>query len=183
MVLANIVPVATAMEPQAIPPAATVAQFMPAQRFGGLLTQTASAQRKLYFAEATQGSNGPTEYFITVEGQQPKLFNINDPPAIETQVGAVEDWTIENRSGETHAFHIHQLHFLVMEVNGKLVSDPELHDTITVPYWNGKGPFPSVRIRVDFRDPEIAGTFVYHCHILDHEDGGMMAKIRVAPAK
>jgi FtsP/CotA-like multicopper oxidase with cupredoxin domain len=181
--LANILPVANAVEPQAIPQITAGAQAMPAQRFGGLLTQAASAQRKLYFAEATQGSNGPTEYFITVEGQQPKVFNINDPPAIETQVGAVEDWTIENRSGETHAFHIHQLHFLVMEADGKPVSDPELHDTIPVPYWPGKGAFPSVRIRVDFRDPEIAGTFVYHCHILDHEDGGMMAKIRVAPAK
>ncbi len=156
---------------------------MPAQRFGGLLTQAITARRKLYFAEATQGSNGPTEYFIAVEGRQPKLFNVNDPPAIETQVGAVEDWTIENRSGETHAFHIHQIHFLVMEVNGKPVPDPELHDTITVPYWKGKGAFPSVKIRLDFRDPEIAGTFVYHCHILDHEDGGMMAKIRVRPAK
>jgi FtsP/CotA-like multicopper oxidase with cupredoxin domain len=183
IILANIVPVANAVEPPAIPQAATVAQSMPAQRFGGLLTQAATARRKLYFAEATQGSNGPTEYFIAVEGQQPKVFNVNDPPAIETQVGAVEDWTIENRSGETHAFHIHQLHFLVMELNGKPVLDPELHDTITVPYWNGRGAFPSVKIRLDFRDPEIAGTFVYHCHILDHEDGGMMAKIRVNPAK
>ncbi len=183
MILANIVPVANALEPAAIPRAATAAHSTQAPRFGGLLTQAPTAQRKLYFAEATQGSNGPTEYFITVEGQQPKLFNVNDPPAIETRVGAVEDWTIENRSGETHAFHIHQLHFLVMELNGKPVSDPELHDTITVPYWNGRGAFPSVKIRLDFRDPEIAGTFVYHCHILDHEDGGMMAKIRVAPAK
>ena len=183
IILANIVPVANAVEPPAIPQAATVAQSMPAQRFGGLLTQAATARRKLYFAEATQGSNGPTEYFIAVDGQQPKVFNVNDPPAIETQVGAIEDWTIENRSGETHAFHIHQLHFLVMELNGKPVLDPELHDTITVPYWNGKGAFPSVKIRLDFRDPEIAGTFVYHCHILDHEDGGMMAKIRVKLAK
>jgi len=183
MVLANIVPVANAVEPPAVPRVASGAQSMPAQRFGGLLTQAITARRKLYFAEATQGSNGPTEYFIAVEGRQPKLFNVNDPPAIETQVGAVEDWTIENRSGETHAFHIHQIHFLVMEVNGKPVPDPELHDTITVPYWKGKGAFPSVKIRLDFRDPEIAGTFVYHCHILDHEDGGMMAKIRVRPAK
>jgi FtsP/CotA-like multicopper oxidase with cupredoxin domain len=32
---------------------------------------------------------------------------------------------------------------------------------------------------IDFRDPTIRGTFLYHCHILDHEDGGMMAKIQV----
>jgi FtsP/CotA-like multicopper oxidase with cupredoxin domain len=166
-----------------MPQVATASQSAPPERFGGLLTQTPTAKRKLYFAEATQGSNGPTEYFITVDGQQPKVFNVNDPPAIVTQVGAVEDWTIENHAGETHAFHIHQIHFLVLAMNGQPVSDPELHDTITVPYWKGTGSFPSVKVRMDFRDPEIAGTFVYHCHILDHEDGGMMAKIRVDPAK
>ena len=183
LVFANIVPTADAVEPEAMPRAPTASQSAPAQRFGGLLTQAPTAKRKLYFAEATQGSNGPTEYFITVDGQQPKVFNVNDPPAIVTQVGAVEDWTIENHAGETHAFHIHQIHFLVLEMNGQPVSDPELHDTITVPYWKGTGSFPSVKVRMDFRDPEIAGTFVYHCHILDHEDGGMMAKIRVDPAK
>jgi FtsP/CotA-like multicopper oxidase with cupredoxin domain len=183
LVFANIVPTADAVEPEAMPRAPTASQSAPAQRFGGLLTQAPTAKRKLYFAEATQGSNGPTEYVITVDGQQPKVFNVNDPPAIVTQVGAVEDWTIENHAGETHAFHIHQIHFLVLEMNGQPVSDPELHDTITVPYWKGTGSFPSVKVRMDFRDPEIAGTFVYHCHILDHEDGGMMAKIRVDPAK
>jgi FtsP/CotA-like multicopper oxidase with cupredoxin domain len=180
-VLAKIVPVADTVEPTAVPRAATPSKSAPAQRFAGLASANVTANRRLYFTEATQGSNGPTEYFITVEGQKAKLFNVNDPPAIVTRVGAVEDWTIENHSGETHAFHIHQIHFLVIEENGKPVSDPELHDTITVPYWNGTAAFPSVKVRMDFTDPEIAGTFVYHCHILDHEDGGMMAKIRVNP--
>jgi Multicopper oxidase len=35
---------------------------------------------------------------------------------------------------------------------------------------------------MDFRDPNIVGTFVYHCHLLEHEDGGMMGRIRVEPA-
>jgi hypothetical protein len=35
---------------------------------------------------------------------------------------------------------------------------------------------------MDFRDPNTVGTFLYHCHLLDHEDGGMMALIRVEPA-
>ena len=39
---------------------------------------------------------------------------------------------------------------------------------------------PSVKLRMDFRGPEV-GDFVYHCHILEHEDGGMMAIIRVLP--
>jgi FtsP/CotA-like multicopper oxidase with cupredoxin domain len=45
----------------------------------------------------------------------------------------------------------------------------------------GSGAYPSATLRMDFRDPEIAGTFVFHCHVLDHEDAGMMAKIRVNP--
>ena len=47
---------------------------------------------------------------------------------------------------------------------------------------NGRSlTYPSVRLRMDFRDPNIVGTFVYHCHILEHEDKGMMGSIRVDP--
>lgn len=55
-----------------------------------------------------------------------------------------------------------------------------MSDTIQVPYWTGSGPYPSVTVRMDFRGPDV-GDFVYHCHILGHEDGGMMAIIRVLP--
>jgi FtsP/CotA-like multicopper oxidase with cupredoxin domain len=152
------------------------------QRFAGLLSQKPRTSRNLYFSEtfATAVPNTTPVFFITVEGQKPKRYEPDDPPAIVTQVGAVEDWTIENRSAELHAFHIHQIHFLVLEVNGKPVK-PRLQDTITVPYWKGRGPYPRVKLRMDFRDPNIAGEFVYHCHILDHEDGGMMANIQVNP--
>jgi FtsP/CotA-like multicopper oxidase with cupredoxin domain len=152
------------------------------ERFAGLATQQPTAARLLYFSEQTVGSNGPTQYFITVNGQKPRVFHMDDPPAIITNVGAVEDWTIENRAGEAHDFHIHQLHFLVMAINGVPVPNPELQDSFTIPTWTGSGPYPSITVRMDFRDPNIAGTFVYHCHILDHEDGGMMAKIQVNPA-
>ena len=95
-------------------------------------------------------------------GQTPKLFTPDEPPAIVTQVGNVEDWTIENRSGEVHAFHIHQIHFLVEAINGVQQTNPDMQDTIIVPNWSGTGPYPSVTLRMDFRDPNIAGTFVYH---------------------
>ena len=52
---------------------------------------------------------------------------------------------------------------------------------IDVPYWSGKGPFPSVKLLMDFSDPNTVGTFLYHCHILKHEDMGMMGSIRVLP--
>jgi FtsP/CotA-like multicopper oxidase with cupredoxin domain len=150
-------------------------------RFAGLAAITPTTQRHLYFSEAALGTNPPVNFFITVDGQQPKLFSMNEPPAIVTKVGAVEDWTIENHTSEEHAFHMHQIHFLVLEVNGVAVANPTMQDTYEMPFWPGKGPFPSIKVRMDFRDPNIAGTFVYHCHVLDHEDAGMMAKIRVDP--
>jgi FtsP/CotA-like multicopper oxidase with cupredoxin domain len=155
-----------------VPPAAR-------QRFASLATVKPTATRALYFSEATEGTNGPTNYFITVQGQTPRVFTPGLPPAIVTNVGAVEDWTIENRSSEEHAFHMHQIHFLVMAIDGKRLQTPLMQDTVLIPYWDGKKPYPSVKVRMDFRDPEIAGTFVYHCHVLDHEDGGMMAEIQV----
>ena len=150
-------------------------------RFTGLTTLTPDTTRSLYFSEQNVGTTGGTQFYLTVAGRQPRLFHMDDPPAIVTHVGAVEDWTIENHSGEVHAFHIHQIHFLVLAINGVPVQNPDLQDTIIVDPWLGSGPYPSVTLRMDFRDPEIAGTFVYHCHILDHEDGGMMAKIQVNP--
>ena len=178
--LANIVPSQSLQAPH-VAPHATKPPTQP-QRFAGLKTQIPTAVRNLYFSEQVVGTNAPLQFFITVQGQRPKVFAMDDPPAIVTNVGAVEDWTIENHSGEVHAFHIHQIHFLVMKINGVPVSNPDLQDTIQIPNWSGSGPYPSVTLRMDFRDPNIAGTFVYHCHILDHEDGGMMAKIQVNPA-
>ncbi len=151
------------------------------QRFAGIANVKPTATRSLYFSEATEGTNGPTNYFLTVAGQTPQVFSPSLPPAIVTNVGAIEDWTIENHSSEEHAFHIHQIHFLVMAINGVPLQTPIMQDTVLVPYWDGTLPYPSVTVRMDFSDPEIAGTFVYHCHILDHEDGGMMAEIQVNP--
>jgi FtsP/CotA-like multicopper oxidase with cupredoxin domain len=146
-----------------------------------LFEQAPTAQRKIYFSEEFGGTNGPIQFYITLDGEKQKVFQGNEQPVITTKVGAVEDWTIENRALETHAFHIHQIHFMVMEVDGKPVANHDLRDTIELPYWEGKGPFHSVKVRMDFRDPAIAGTFLFHCHILLHEDLGMMHKIRVEP--
>jgi len=149
------------------------------KRFAGLATLTPTTTRNLYFSEQSVGTNGGTQFYITLQGQKPHVFHMDDPPTIVTNTGSVEDWTIENHSGEVHAFHMHQIHFLVMAINGVPVPNPDLQDTVIVPPYSGTGPYSSVTVRMDFRDPNIAGTFVYHCHILDHEDGGMMAKIQV----
>ncbi|HEY1658606.1 MAG TPA: multicopper oxidase domain-containing protein [Candidatus Sulfotelmatobacter sp.] len=150
-------------------------------KFAGLKDATVTANRNLYFSEEFGGTNGPIQFYITVDGQQQRVFSPTEKPAIVTHVGAVEDWTIENRALETHAFHIHQIHFMMLEVDGKPVANQDMRDTIEIPYWSGKGPYHSVKVRMDFRDPTIAGTFVFHCHILLHEDLGMMHKILVLP--
>ena len=155
------------------------------QRFTGLDTAPVSQHRTLYFSEVVSDPSNPaapTNFFITADGAQPTLFDAVNPPAITTTQGSVEDWTIENRSGENHEFHIHQVHFKLLAVNGSAapVSQQQMLDTIQVPYWDGKSPYPSVTVRMDFRGPDV-GDFVYHCHILGHEDNGMMAIIRVLP--
>jgi FtsP/CotA-like multicopper oxidase with cupredoxin domain len=142
--------------------------------------------RHLYFSEHphdTSDPRSPTDFFITVEGQEPKLFDPSSSvPDIVAHEGDVEDWIIENRTQELHAFHIHQIHFMLLEWNGIPLDEPYLRDTINVAYWDGKSAqYPSVKVRMDFRDPGAVGTFVYHCHLLEHEDGGMMGLIRVEP--
>jgi FtsP/CotA-like multicopper oxidase with cupredoxin domain len=178
---ANLATIAVASGNVAVHDAPPVPPPTQAPRFSGLASITPTTVRSLYFSELNVGTNGPGQFFITVAGQQPKLFDPRNPPAITTRVGQVEDWTISNQTSEAHAFHIHQIHFLITAINGQAVSNPTMADTVTIPSWTGTGPYPSVTARMDFRDPNIAGSFVYHCHILDHEDGGMMATIVVNP--
>src|SRR5579862_114078 len=146
------------------------------QRFEDLDDVKATAQRTLYFSEV--GGN----YFVTVDGATPVLFDPNNPPAIITTQGAVEDWTIQNRVNDLHEFHIHQVHFLLEAVNGVPVpkKNRQFYDTYPVGSWNNTGDYPSITVRMDFRGA-VVGDFVYHCHILKHEDHGMMAIIEVQP--
>jgi FtsP/CotA-like multicopper oxidase with cupredoxin domain len=184
--LARIVTSADAPEPQDKLSVTTT----PAIREGAtwLGNEKPIRQRMLYFWEKPQDPSDPKSpivYGITEEGHKAEPFNPNaTAPDITVEQGTVEDWIIENRTQELHAFHIHQLHFLLEEWNGVPLEEPYLRDTINVPYWDGKSQeYPRVKLRMDFRDPEIVGTFVFHCHILEHEDGGMMGTIRaVAPA-
>jgi FtsP/CotA-like multicopper oxidase with cupredoxin domain len=143
--------------------------------------------RRLYFSEKPIDPDNPNsamEFYITIDGQKPVVFDMKSGlPNIVARQGTVEDWIIENRSNELHAFHIHQLHFMLLDYLGRRVNEPFLRDTVNVPYYNGRAlEYPSVKLRMDFRDPNTAGTFVYHCHLLEHEDGGMMGTILVEPA-
>jgi len=157
------------------------------QRFGGLASAPVSTTRTFQFSEVQ-----PTQFFITQvsAGQTPTVFDNNNPPAVVTTQGSVEQWNIQNIAQENHEFHMHQIHFKVLsqdnfEANGAQQApaiNGQYLDMIEVPFWIGKKnvPIPQVELLMDFRGMDI-GTFVYHCHILSHEDLGMMAIIQVNP--
>ncbi|MGH7177782.1 MAG: SCO family protein [Tepidisphaeraceae bacterium] len=98
---------------------------------------------------------------------------------IDTRValGTVEEWTLRNATDELHQFHIHQTDFQVVEMNGKPVEFTGHRDNIVMPIRG------EVKVIIPFTNPVIVGNFVYHCHIIEHEDGGMMATIQVYDPK
>jgi FtsP/CotA-like multicopper oxidase with cupredoxin domain len=111
-------------------------------------------------------------------------FRVNgqpfDPngPAIEVNLGDTELWTIKNNSGADHPFHIHVNPFQVIDNNGKLIPAGERYwqDTVIVPAKkSGVAGYVTFATRFLTFD----GPFVLHCHILIHEDWGMMMKVTV----
>jgi len=88
-------------------------------------------------------------------------------------LGNTEEWTIKNDSDDMHVFHIHQLGFQVTEVDGKPKDFNGYVDNVRIPERS------SVKVIIPFTNPLIVGQFVFHCHVLRHEDNGMMAHIEV----
>jgi FtsP/CotA-like multicopper oxidase with cupredoxin domain len=158
------------------------------QRFAGVSASAVSTTRVFQFSEIQ-----PSQFFITQvsAGQQPMVFDANNPPAVVTTQGAVEQWNVQNIAQENHEFHMHQIHFKVLsqdnfEANGAQQApaiNGQFLDMIEIPFWTGKKnvPIPQVELLMSFAGMDI-GDFVYHCHILSHEDLGMMAIIQVNPA-
>jgi FtsP/CotA-like multicopper oxidase with cupredoxin domain len=98
-------------------------------------------------------------------------FAMDSAPMLKVRVGSLQHWRVVNNTRELHPFHIHQVHFLAYAVDGVPSQAPEWLDTVNVPYGG------TVDLVMDFTDPVIRGMSVFHCHLLNHEDKGMMAKI------
>lgn len=111
-----------------------------------------------------------------VEDAEQSLFTINGTcfdskkPVAEPVLGTVEEWSVKNNTEQVHPFHIHVNAFQMLDAQGK---PAEWRDTILVP------PGKTVKFRTRFE--RFDGDFVLHCHILTHEDSGMMALVRVKP--
>jgi FtsP/CotA-like multicopper oxidase with cupredoxin domain len=89
----------------------------------------------------------------------------------QVSAGTLEQWIIHNPTPMDHPFHLHVWPVQVIEDNGRAVAEPVWRDVVHVP---ARG---QVTVRVAF---DIGGRTVYHCHILDHEDLGMMAVVQAA---
>jgi suppressor of ftsI len=121
--------------------------------------------------------NSPSDFVVTFT-EDKKGFYINqkkygpsDAPMTSVSIGAFHHWRVVNDTHEVHPFHIHQVHFLVYAENGRRLPQPEWLDTVNVPVEG------NVDLMMDFTDPIIRGVSLFHCHLLSHEDKGMMAKI------
>jgi FtsP/CotA-like multicopper oxidase with cupredoxin domain len=122
--------------------------------------ETSEPQFVVDFTEDKQG--------FYINGQK---FEMNSGPMLTVNIGSLQHWRVVNSTKEVHPFHIHQVHFLTYAVDGKPVKDPVWLDTVNVPYGS------SADLVMDFTDPIIRGMSLFHCHLLKHEDKGMMAKI------
>jgi len=126
-----------------------------------LATDHVARTRHLVFSENTKTN----QFFI--DGKQFDAKHIN----IVAKLGTTEQWIIRNTSAEEHPFHIHVNDFLVMSVNGKPYHARSEQDVVPLPAHG------TVRIRMHFS--RFVGLTVFHCHILAHEDHGMMGIIDI----
>lgn len=161
VVLANIVvngPLVNMLMPTVLPVPASLPDILP-----GEVTE---ARNLVYNHSAVGGPPGFQNF--TIDG-------VRFDPAVVNQainLGAVIEWTVSNASMVDHPHHIHIHPFQLVAVNGAALPTPVWLDTVDVPTMG------NVTLRQRF--PDFPGDFVLHCHILVHEDVGMMQLVRVS---
>lgn len=157
------------------------------ERFEGLDRVTPTAERKLYFSELLSDPN---------QSEQPhELLHHrgradSDALSVRTIPRPSSRRRARSRIGPSKTARWRTMNFIFIRSTSCSL------DMIQIPYWTGSGPYPTVKVPMEFRveqnavpvtNPQylgdLTGDFVYHCHILGHEDGGMMAIIRVKPAR
>jgi FtsP/CotA-like multicopper oxidase with cupredoxin domain len=92
----------------------------------------------------------------------------NDAPV---EVGKLQVWEVENTSLMDHPFHLHGFFFQVLAINGRPVQNIMWKDTVNLP--------PKSKIKIAWMPDNRPGKWMYHCHILEHHEAGMMAHFDV----
>jgi len=143
-------------------------QPLPAALLPVLDLRDLAIDRKREFTLGIEQTDDLANPRFVVDGQ------IFDPNRIDvvTELGSIEEWTIINASDDWHPFHIHINDIQVVAINGQPVDNFGYEDTVLVPPKGGTMTF-----RTHFED--FLGKFVWHCHILRHEERGMMQVIEV----
>jgi FtsP/CotA-like multicopper oxidase with cupredoxin domain len=146
--------------------AAPAVPVPPAPRSRDLRGAEVTERRRLTFdmgmGGGMGGGMGPGGMTFTIDGRE------FDPERVDqtVSVGAVEEWTIANTSPMDHPMHLHVWPMQIVAEGGRPVDDIRWQDVVNIPAGG------EVAVRVAFDD--FGGRTVYHCHILDHEDNGMM---------
>jgi FtsP/CotA-like multicopper oxidase with cupredoxin domain len=137
-----------------------------------LLASSAAVTRDMVMAGGRGG--------FTINGQSMTTASMdNMSNMFQVRLGDTEIWNLINRSGNTHTFHVHDVQFQILDrTSGALAgSELGLKDTIMV------RPGETARIIMRFTDfADAMMPYMFHCHILDHEDEGMMGQFVVVPA-
>ncbi|WP_327271172.1 multicopper oxidase family protein [Streptomyces sp. NBC_01224] len=152
--LATLVSEGPSAHPEALPTSA----FAPV---ADLSHSAIAARRTLVFSENKDGS----KFYINGKRFDPNRVDVR------SKLNTVEEWTVRNDSNEEHSFHVHVNKFQLMSINGRPHHGHGLQDTASVP---AKG---KLVVRTHFRN--YTGKTVLHCHILNHEDAGMMAVLEI----
>ncbi len=129
----------------------------------------ATVQRRFELEESMGGGHGG-------HGSGGATFSINgetfpDVRPLAAELGAVEDWTIVNTTEMDHPFHLHGFRFQITEIDGQAVPFAAWRDTLNIPAKKTV----VFRTRLD----DHAGTWMFHCHILEHAERGMMGMLEV----
>ncbi|MFB6875868.1 multicopper oxidase family protein [Streptomyces sp. NPDC056323] len=131
-----------------------------------LSSATIAARKTVVYTENAAG----TKFFINGRMYDHQRIDFT------SVLGTVEEWTIRNDTDEDHSFHIHTNDFQLMSTNGK-AHEPSRgwYDTVNVPARS------AIVIRIHFTN--FTGKTVLHCHILNHEDMGMMTVLDIVPPR
>jgi FtsP/CotA-like multicopper oxidase with cupredoxin domain len=108
--------------------------------------------------------------FLGINGQVHGLDGLE----LHAQVGSTEVWNLTNRTQYDHPFHLHGFRFQLLDVEGKRPAVREWKDTVNLRAKSG------ARIAVTYDDRP--GMWMFHCHILDHADLGMMGVLHLMAA-
>ena len=135
---------------------------------------SANITRNLFFTPETMGPNQLNGLFL-INGVSYDMEVINYSIPLDN----IEIWSITNQSGISHPFHIHDVQFFVLDRNGASppLSEQGRKDVILI------RPQETVRFITKFEDfANSSVPYMYHCHMLVHEDGGMMGQFEVVDA-